>query len=537
MALRNKIYEPDLQSDRAKTIQGDVIFIDDAESGRKGYYCLGCGKEMQAAIQRKNPNYKSYFSHVPVDKSKGEKPCVFSNREYREILASNILQRLKRIKVPAILKYPHKGNDEYPIQLQDARFIDAHSVKSEVTFYEDEEGNVHWGKNPVIEDRYLLMRPDVVFFDVNDKPILFIELVVTHKIDDEKRIKLRRLGIDTVSVLVPKSSDQDIEKAFKNTKHTKWEYSEEEANTDYAQVAKRTSERVLEFDEDQEEFLERVTNAERAALETLYVQLEKTWELNLTESLNNDLDLKYQELRKLQKEKEKNWQHWKADTMQKYTHTLQESSNSLRLKETNLQKQKKNFNDTLKIWKADILEREAKLKEKDNYLTKLRAKYPESQILKKQLEEDLKMKKSGNNLVLKQDKEEYNSLVKQLKKKSESLKTKKKKLSENLNLLQEKNGHVLQEKREILNSKKDLFKESLVQTSIETLRIMPQDYPKELKPYWQQEDWDAISKVYNAKKTAINEHGNFLTRELGNHGKTLKWFIELMIDDIGNEEE
>ena len=147
------------------------------------------------------------------------------------------------------------------------------------------------------------------------------------------------------------------------------------------------------------------------------------------------------------------------------------------------------------------------------------------------------MKKFGNNLVLKQDKEEYNSLVKQLKKKSESLKTKKKKLSENLNLLQEKNGHVLQEKREILNSKKDLFKESLVQTSIETLRIMPQDYPKELKPYWQQEDWDAISKVYNAKKTAINEHGNFLTRELGNHGKTFKWFIELMIDDIGNEEE
>ncbi|ANH60734.1 hypothetical protein [Dokdonia donghaensis] len=251
MALRNKIYEPDLQSDRAKNIQGDVIFIDDAESGRKGYYCLGCGKEMQAAIQRKNPNYKSYFSHVPVDKSKGEKPCVFSNREYREILASNILQRLKRIKVPAILKYPHKGNDEYPVQLQAARFIDAHSVKSEITFYEDEEGNVDWGKNPDIEDRYLLMRPDVVFFDINEKPILFIELVVTHKIDDEKRIKLRRLGIDTVSVRVPKSSDQDIEKAFNITKHTKWEYSEEEANTAYTQVAKRTSERVLEFDEDQ----------------------------------------------------------------------------------------------------------------------------------------------------------------------------------------------------------------------------------------------------------------------------------------------
>lgn len=251
MALRNKIYEPDLQSDRAKNIQGDVIYVDNAKSGRQGYYCLGCGKEMQAGIQKKNPHHKSYFSHIPVDKSKGEKPCAFSNREYREILASNILQRLKRIKVPAILKYPHKGKDEYPVRLQESKFIDAHSVKSEVTFYEDEEGKVHWGKNPDIEDRYLLMRPDVVFFDVNDNPILFIELVVTHKIDDEKRIKLRRLGINTVSVRVPKSSDQKIEKAFKITKYTKWEYSEEEANTDYTQVAKRTSERVLEFDEDQ----------------------------------------------------------------------------------------------------------------------------------------------------------------------------------------------------------------------------------------------------------------------------------------------
>lgn len=251
MSIQKKIYEPDFQTDRAKNVKGEHIYIENAESGRKGYFCIGCDKPMQANIQKKNPNHRSYFSHIPVDLSKGEKKCSYSNREQRELIATDILQRIKRIKVPEVLKFPPKGTKGNPVELEKSKFITTHKVRSQLTFYEDEEGNIHHGKNPKIEERYLLLRPDVIFFNENDEPILFIELVVTHNVTDEKKIKLRRLGIDTISVIVPRGSDQEIEENFKSVHRVKWEYNDKEARTSYLSVSHRTPKGVLEFDEQQ----------------------------------------------------------------------------------------------------------------------------------------------------------------------------------------------------------------------------------------------------------------------------------------------
>ncbi len=251
MPIDKKVYDTDLQTDRAKNVKGEEIYIDDAESGRKGYYCVGCDKPMQANIQKKNPNHRSYFSHVPVDVSKGEEKCTYSNREHRETIATDILQRLKRIKVPEVLKFPHKGDKRNPVLLAEAKFISAHKVRSQLTFYEDQEGKIHWGKNPEIDERYLLLRPDVTFFNEKDEPILFIELVVTHQVNDEKKIKLKRLGIDTVSIVIPRGSDQEIEDNFKSVKRVKWEYNDQEARTSYFSVSNRAPEGVLDFDEQQ----------------------------------------------------------------------------------------------------------------------------------------------------------------------------------------------------------------------------------------------------------------------------------------------
>lgn len=251
MSIYKKKYDPDLQTDRAKNVKGDVIFIDFAESGRKGYFCLGCGKPMQANIQRKNPSYKSYFSHIPVDISKGEKKCTYSNREQRERIATDILHRLKRIKVPGVYKYPPKGISGNPVELSRAKFIEAHKVRSQVTFYENEEGVIFSGKNPEVLDRYHLLIPDVIFYNEKDEPILFIELVDTHKVSDEKKIKLRRIGINTVSIIVPRGSDQEIEDNFKSIERVKWEYNEEEANTTYLSVSHRAPKGLLDIDEDQ----------------------------------------------------------------------------------------------------------------------------------------------------------------------------------------------------------------------------------------------------------------------------------------------
>ncbi|MBC3760016.1 hypothetical protein H7U19_16505 [Hyunsoonleella sp. SJ7] len=265
MSLEEKKYDIEANNDWAKNVKGEHLFIDNAQSGRKGYFCIGCDKQMEA-VKKKNINHRSYFRHVPVDIVKDEKPCTFSNREYREILATDILQRLKTIKVPNLYKYPPKGNDGSPILLEKAKFVTAKKVKSQLTFYEDGNGEIKYGKNPEVEDRYLLIRPDVTFFDENDKPILLIELVITHKVNEEKKIKLRRLGIDTISIIIPKSSEQEIEDNFKTTKRVKWEYNGIEASTKYIRVSSGTSEGVLEFDEDQRRIFEESISCRKARL-------------------------------------------------------------------------------------------------------------------------------------------------------------------------------------------------------------------------------------------------------------------------------
>lgn len=50
MALKNKIYEPDLQSDRAKNIQGDNIYIDDVNWDPLDYHYLGCNKVIEPMV-------------------------------------------------------------------------------------------------------------------------------------------------------------------------------------------------------------------------------------------------------------------------------------------------------------------------------------------------------------------------------------------------------------------------------------------------------------------------------------------------------
>lgn len=265
MPLEEKKYDVEANNDWAKNVKGEHLFIDSAKSGRKGYFCIGCDKQMEA-VKKKNINHRSYFRHVPVDIAKDEKPCTFSNRKYRETLATDILQRLKSIKVPNIYKYPPKGEDGAPMLLEKSKFVTAKKVKSQLTFYEDSNGEIRYGKNPDIEDRYLLIRPDVTFFDANDKPILLIELVITHKVKEEKKIKLRRLGIDTISIIVPKSSEQEIEDNFKTTKRVKWEYNGIEANTEYIRVSSGTSEGILEFDEDQRRIFEESLTCRKARL-------------------------------------------------------------------------------------------------------------------------------------------------------------------------------------------------------------------------------------------------------------------------------
>jgi len=83
-----------------------------------------------------------------------------------------------------------------------------------------------------------------------------------------------------------------------------------------------------------------------------------------------------------------------------------------------------------------------------------------------------------------------------------------------------------------LNEKKKILREQLEKNFIEESKNPPQNYPKQLKPYWMRKDWEALSPTLNAKKQAIRGHVSFLTRGLGKMDKSLEWFLETYKDEI-----
>lgn len=99
-----------------------------------------------------------------------------------------------------------------------------------------------------------MIRPDLTFFNAKDEAILLIEIVVTHKLDDEKKVKLKRLGINTIQIVIPKDSEENIAKSLQTTNNTKWVYNYVQERTDYIQVSKGDREELSSIDELQRKF-------------------------------------------------------------------------------------------------------------------------------------------------------------------------------------------------------------------------------------------------------------------------------------------
>ncbi|MCB9041693.1 MAG: hypothetical protein H6557_34190 [Lewinellaceae bacterium] len=221
--------------------------ISKVESGRKGYYCMGCDAEVEA---RKGDIRSHYFAHVPTDVGI-ERKCTFSDETYRHKLAKEILQRIKQIKVPALYKYPPVGEEGKPYKIRDSWMVKAATVRIERQIYENESGEICSGQHIDFEKdkgKFLLIQPDAVFFDEKNKPVLLIEIVATHKISPEKLSRIRRLGIDTVQARIPKDSPEGIEASFYKTERTQWIYNHEQETTTYVRVPEGDPEGVLPTD-------------------------------------------------------------------------------------------------------------------------------------------------------------------------------------------------------------------------------------------------------------------------------------------------
>lgn len=216
----------------------------------KGYTCIDCGQEMIA--KKSDLELKRHhFAHFAVDVvNKGK--CTFSNETYRHKIAKDILQILKKIRVPPLFKSPPSNFDGKPNKLRDSEFIEAHTVEIQMQFYETNEGKICWGRGKNFEEdktKFNLFEPDVSFFNKKGDPILLIEIVATHDIDKDKMFKIESLGINTIKVKIPRGSKEEIENTFLITDNTEWVYNYERESTEYIRIPKRSDDTISSTNE------------------------------------------------------------------------------------------------------------------------------------------------------------------------------------------------------------------------------------------------------------------------------------------------
>lgn len=222
-----------VECDFALTPDDQEIHILDAERKFKGYRCIGCRRDVFA---RKGQINDPHFAHRATHKDTTQK-CTYSNETYRHAKAKEILLRIKQVQVPNVYAaYPADYTGQVP-RLAKACTVSAVKVLAERNVYINEVGDIQWAKRSEtakFDDRGgtwdFLVRPDIIFLDADDKPILFIEIVATHEASEQKLARLHLLKINTIEIVIPKSFDPEhIEGLFYVTSHTQWLYNVQRA--------------------------------------------------------------------------------------------------------------------------------------------------------------------------------------------------------------------------------------------------------------------------------------------------------------------
>lgn len=262
------------------------IYVKDAVNGRNLYSCIGCKREVNLVKRESFWHFRHY-----VEKNSDHPKCTYNDETHRHNLAKEILQRVKQIKVPTLYKYPSNKNEGFPKILKSTYFINAFTVRNEIYFYENNLSELKWGRKENIDDMNYLIRADSAFFDKDDNPILIIEFIATHKVTEDKKIKIKRLGIDAIQISVPKDSPQSIEESLlKNTSRTKWIYNNEEQHTEYLSIPTTFEDRVHELDSKQREFFNESFSCRKARINNLIFSIGKCLETEQFRGVVSDFE-------------------------------------------------------------------------------------------------------------------------------------------------------------------------------------------------------------------------------------------------------
>lgn len=157
---------------------GKLINVSDVVSGLKcGCVCAGCGGQLVA----KKGNIKiHHFAHLNADCQTGQESAL-------HLLAKDLFCKLKYFRLPVYRAESVVISKAMPV-INIADF----EVKKEVFFNS--------------------FKPDVVLYK-NGIPVLFVEMAVTHFVDQEKKDKIAQLGISCIEIDLSK---QDINSLMKH---------------------------------------------------------------------------------------------------------------------------------------------------------------------------------------------------------------------------------------------------------------------------------------------------------------------------------
>lgn len=178
---------------------GNIVSIDEVQSGKDcGCVCPACGGEL---IAHKGQKRMHHFKH------RSSEDCEYGYESSLHLAAKDILSRSEKMVIPPIyVEFPQSGKPKELISMEREISID----------------------NVELEKRFDDIIPDIVVYS-GDK-YFFIEIYVTHPIDDEKLKKLKEKNISTIEIDLSKiKRDISVEELsdilLKASDRKSWKYN------------------------------------------------------------------------------------------------------------------------------------------------------------------------------------------------------------------------------------------------------------------------------------------------------------------------
>jgi hypothetical protein len=322
------------------------VNIEDAIKGFK-YFCEGCGARKIAVTEFIRRDIAKYFKHHSKDVHIHHNTCKWSDENTLHKMAMDILQIKKYIKVPSVIKSSPDGKG-LAYKIRDPKIIKAHFIENEMSYYEDNEGTLKWKRlnRPELEllkDK--IIRPDVSFFDSNNMPILFIEIVFSNDISEEKYLKIKRFGIDTVKVIISTLNLETINKCFDTTTYTKWVFNNDEQRTNYISIPASSGTTVLSSDELEGGIYAENFNCRRNEIENFIRAVNRCLGQESYSSIKGELDRQLYELEEHSKRDSKRLRELQEGYEKEVEKEFESETSSIGKEETDITKSEGEFSN------------------------------------------------------------------------------------------------------------------------------------------------------------------------------------------------